>query len=123
MIQVFMISLNVPSPIFQPSSICYPSSSLISAMMGNMPKSSAGIVVPPSVHFYSVVVSSWSSHCLSLPPHHHCINPFYSLHQNRLCCHLLRRHLCYDLKFLGLDRRITLVLSNTRELDRDLSTN
>ena len=26
---------------------------------------------------------------------------------------------CYDLKSLGLDRRTTLVLSNTRELDRD----
>jgi len=26
---------------------------------------------------------------------------------------------CYDLKSLGLNKRITLVLSNTRELDRD----
>jgi len=30
---------------------------------------------------------------------------------------------CYELKSLESDNRITLVLSNTRELDRDLSTN
>jgi len=30
-------------------------------------------------------------------------------------------HICYELRFLGLDNRTTLVLSNTRELDRDLS--
>ena len=30
--------------------------------------------------------------------------------------------LCYDLRSLGLDNRTTLVLSNTRELDRDLFT-
>jgi len=30
---------------------------------------------------------------------------------------------CYKLKLLGLDNRITLVLSNTRELNRDLFTN
>jgi len=29
-------------------------------------------------------------------------------------------HICYELKPLGLDNRITLVLSNTRELDREL---
>jgi len=28
--------------------------------------------------------------------------------------------LCYELKPLGLDNRTTLVLSNTRELDREL---
>ena len=27
---------------------------------------------------------------------------------------------CYELKSLGLDKRTTLVLSNTRELDREL---
>ena len=31
--------------------------------------------------------------------------------------------LCYELRSLGLDNKTTLVLSNTRELDRDLSTN
>ena len=30
-------------------------------------------------------------------------------------------HICYELRFLELDNRTTLVLSNTRELDRDLS--
>jgi len=30
---------------------------------------------------------------------------------------------CYELRSLGLDNRTTLVLSNTRELDRDLFTN
>ena len=30
---------------------------------------------------------------------------------------------CYELKSLGLDKRTTLVISNTRELDRDLFTN
>ena len=30
--------------------------------------------------------------------------------------------LCYELRFLGLDNRTTLVLSNTRELDRVPST-
>jgi len=29
------------------------------------------------------------------------------------------KYLCYELKFLELDKRTTLVLSNTRELDRD----
>ena len=29
-------------------------------------------------------------------------------------------HGCYNLKFLGSDDRTTLVLSNTRELDREL---
>ena len=31
--------------------------------------------------------------------------------------------LCYELRSLGLDNRTTLVLSNTRELNRDLFTN
>jgi len=35
----------------------------------------------------------------------------------------LNTSLCYELKLLGLDNRTTLVLSNTRELDRDLFTN
>ena len=30
---------------------------------------------------------------------------------------------CYDLKSLEWDRRTTLILSNTRKLDRDLLTN
>jgi len=34
-----------------------------------------------------------------------------------------RCYTCYELKLLGLNNRTTLVLSNTRELDRDLSTN
>ena len=32
----------------------------------------------------------------------------------------LLQHTCYELKPLGLDNRTTLVLSNTRELDREL---
>jgi len=34
-----------------------------------------------------------------------------------------RRELCYDLKSLEWDKRTTLVLSNTRELNRDPFTN
>jgi len=34
-----------------------------------------------------------------------------------------RKGKCYELKPLGLDGRTTLVLSNTRELDRDSFTN
>ena len=30
---------------------------------------------------------------------------------------------CYELRSFGLDKRTTLVLSNTRELDRNLFTN
>ena len=33
---------------------------------------------------------------------------------------LLIHHKCYELKSLGLDNKTTLVLSNTRELDREL---
>jgi len=32
----------------------------------------------------------------------------------------LGAQMCYELKSLGLDKRTTLVLSNTRELDREL---
>ena len=32
------------------------------------------------------------------------------------------RHYCYDLKLKGLSNKTTLILSNTRELDRVLST-
>jgi len=32
-------------------------------------------------------------------------------------------YICYELRTLGLDNRPTLVLSNTRELDRDPFTN
>ena len=35
-------------------------------------------------------------------------------------CHKLSHRKCYDLKSLGLDKRTTLVLSNTRELDKEL---
>jgi len=34
-----------------------------------------------------------------------------------------REKKCYELKLLGLDNRTTLVLNNTRELNRDLFTN
>ena len=34
-----------------------------------------------------------------------------------------REEKCYKLKLLGLDNKTTLVLNNTRELNRDLFTN
>ena len=42
---------------------------------------------------------------------------------NDWCSEISKEHNCYDLKFIEWDRRITLVLSNTRELDRDPFTN
>ena len=39
-----------------------------------------------------------------------------------IACWPWERHICYDLKSLGLGKRTTLILSNTRELDRDLFT-
>ena len=39
-----------------------------------------------------------------------------------ICKENILEDLCYDLKLKGLSNRTTLVLSNTRELDRVLST-
>ena len=38
-----------------------------------------------------------------------------------ICKEIILEDLCYDLKLKGLSNRTTLVLSNTRELDRVLS--
>ena len=45
------------------------------------------------------------------------------IQSKRLFLSLLNWANCYELKFLEWNRRTALVLSNTRELDRDLFTN
>ena len=58
MVLIFIKSLS-PSFILQPPSLCYSSSSPVSAIMGYIPKSPAGVVVPLPIHFYNVGVLSW----------------------------------------------------------------